>query len=156
MENPLLIYVERLRDGKTESIEEQIDPSLLDISDEELVCNESISVSAEVYLVDIWLIVKISFSATVVLPCSLCNEPFVLPIVVEEQLHEEPLEDIKGGIFDLMPLIREALILEIPFYPQCGMTFCRNRDKVEKFLKKNKEEGLDSAGEHYLPFEDLS
>jgi uncharacterized metal-binding protein YceD (DUF177 family) len=136
MKRPLVVHVERLREGKTETLEEQIDPSLLDIADEELACNEPVSLSAEVYLVDTWLIVKMSLTATVVLPCSFCNEPFVLPITIEEQLHEEPLEDIKGGIFDLIPLVREAIFLAIPFYPQCGTTLCLNRDKIEKFLKK--------------------
>lgn len=151
MKRPLLVHIERLREGKTESFEEQLDPALLQMADEELACNEPITVSGEVYLVDTWLIVKLSFTANIVIPCSFCNEPFILPIRSDLQ-HEESLEEISGGVFDLLPVVREAILLEIPFYPQCGGETCRNRDKIEKFLKKPNEE---SATETYHPFEDL-
>src|SRR5262245_26778924 len=140
MKHPLLVYIERLREGKVEWIEEKIDPVRLDIQEEGLICKEPIDVTAEVYLVDTWLIVKMSFSACVMLSCSFCNEPFVFPIEVKDVQFEETLEEIHGAVFDLLPLIREALLLEIPFYPQCGHTVCRNRNEVEKYLKK-KDEG---------------
>lgn len=136
MKRPLLVYIERLREGKVEWIEEKIDASLLSIEEEGLVCKEPVEVTVEVYFVDTWLIGKISLSAQMTLSCSFCNEPFVLPITIKDEPFEESLEEIRDGVFDLLPLVREALLLEMPFYPQCGQTVCLNRNEVEKYLKK--------------------
>jgi uncharacterized metal-binding protein YceD (DUF177 family) len=149
VKQPLLVYIERLREGKVELIEEKIDPARLDIAEEDFICKEPIEMKAEVYLVDTWLIVKMSFTTQVTLSCSFCNEPFVFPIEVKDEQYEESLEEIKDSVLDLLPLIREALFLEIPFYPQCGNTVCRNRDEIEKYLKKEESKG----DEYHLPFE---
>lgn len=151
LRHSLLIPLERLREGKIEFIKEELDPAGLDISDEELVCKGPVSIEAEISLVDIWVLVKLSLKASLILPCAFCNETFVFPIKLEHFQHEEPLENVSHDVYDLIPLIREACLLEVPFYPQCAGTTCRNRKTLEKFMRP---EGS-SEEEGYQPFKDL-
>lgn len=152
MKPVLPVYLERLRDGKVERFEETIDPKLLDIAEEDLTCNDPVKIVAECYIASDWLIIRLTVSCRLVLPCALCNDPFVLPITMHEYLHEEPLEEIHGDVFDLLPLIRETILLEVPFYPQCGGTTCTRREEVEKYIKKSPH----SDEEGYQPFQDLT
>jgi uncharacterized metal-binding protein YceD (DUF177 family) len=151
LRHSLLIPIERLRVSGVEFIRDELDPAGLDISDEELVCKGPISIEAEISLVDIWVLVKLSLKATLIIPCAFCNETFVFPIKIEHFQHEEPLEYLSKDVYDLIPLIREVIILEVPFYPQCGGKTCRNRKALEPFMRP---EGS-SEEEGYQPFKDL-
>jgi uncharacterized metal-binding protein YceD (DUF177 family) len=151
LRHSLLVCVERLRDGKIEYIRDELDPAGLDIADEELCCKGPVFIEAEVSLVDIWILVKISLRTSLVLPCAVCNETFVFNVKLDHFQHEEPLENISADVYDLIPLVREMILVEVPFYPQCAGNSCRNRKSLEKYIRY---EGT-SEEDGYQPFKEL-
>lgn len=151
----LRIYIDRLKGGATDTIVESLDPKFLDISEQdEIQFEEAVSISGSAYIVNEFLVISLTVEAHVKIPCSFCNTQFSMPIHITNFLHEEPLENIKQGIFDYGEVLREAILLEIPFYPLCGKTECLNRKEIEKYLRAKTEEDEDEQ-ERYHPFENL-
>ena len=153
MKKQLPLYIERLRQGRVQEINEILDPLPLDLIDNEIAAVEEVVATGEVYLADPYLLIKLTLKTEFTLLCSVCNEPFQFPVEIVQMLYEEPLDEITDGVFDLLPLIRETLLLEIPFYPLCAGSTCHNRADVEKYLKKHTGEGENHA--RYTPFENL-
>lgn len=152
----LKIFIERLRDGKTQSIAEDLNPSFMDVKEQDLLFEQPIHVHGEAYLAEDWLIVKLTIETQAKLYCAVCNEPFNFAIKIQEMMHEEPLENSRDAAFDLIPLVRETILLEIPFLPQCGTLKCNNRQEVEKYLKKEKHSpDADMPVNGHKPFQDL-
>lgn len=154
MKEKLKIYIERLRDGKSEEISEVLAPSFMEVNEKEMRFEKPITLSGEAYVTDEWLILNITIEAEVTLFCSLCNDPFAFTIRIENMMHEEPLENIRDATFDLLPLVRETILLEIPFYPQCGITACKKRNELEPYLKKEGSEE-ESPPNRHMPFKDI-
>ena len=149
MKEKLKIYVERIRDN-SEEIEETLAPTFMEVNENELTFEKPVTLSGEAYVTDDYLIATLTIKTEVELVCAVCNEPFVFEVEIDNMMHEEPLETIKDGTFDLLPVVRENILLAIPFYPQCGITECKNRDSIEPYLKK----GGTPAPENN-PFKDL-
>jgi uncharacterized metal-binding protein YceD (DUF177 family) len=159
-DTPFRILVDRLKDGGELTLSESVTPESLDVSGKELAFEGPIAVDLVAYITDLWLIVDLSIQATAVLSCALCNEPMKYPIRLAHVIHEEALEGIKKGVFDGAHLIREAILLEIPFYPLCGITSCCNREEVKRYLKPASSSELADdarAAEEigYRPFQDF-
>jgi uncharacterized metal-binding protein YceD (DUF177 family) len=156
MKPTLKIFVDRLHGGKSELITEELDPGFMDISEKEVAFKDPIKVEGEAYLAEDWLIVRLSIIAHATLQCALCNDTFRFPIHLQDMMHEEPLENIREATYDLLPLIRESILLEIPFYPQCGITKCNKRQEVEKYLKKEPKVQEEKKGINgHKPFQDM-
>lgn len=155
MKEHVKVYVERIRDGEMESIEETLAPRFMDIHEQEMRFEDSVHIAGEAYVTDDWLIIQLAIQTKVHLICSVCNEPFVLDIDIPDMVHDEPLENIRDASFDLLPLVRESILLAVPFYPQCGITTCNRRHEIEPFLKKegDVEEAAEEHGHN--PFKDL-
>lgn len=149
----LQIHLEQLQQGKIEEINEVVDPSTLDVSDDMLKFQSPITIQGEAYLTDEWLIMRLAIQTEASMNCSLCNEPMSIDIDINNLIEEESIQNIHGGLFEFGHLVREAVLLEVPFYPQCGGTECRNRTVVEKYLAHTDEE-IDHTP-HNQPFRDL-
>jgi uncharacterized metal-binding protein YceD (DUF177 family) len=146
------IYIDRLQNGEVEQIREVLPPAFLELAPhDELHVEQHIQVTGQAYVAEDFLIIKLDIQAKASLPCSLCNEPFSFPIQIE-CIHEELIEKIPHGVFHYAELIREAILLEIPFYPQCGGDVCKNRKKMDKYLSKDTSK---QSKEQYHPFKDI-
>jgi len=148
MKEKLKLYIERIRED-SELIEEELDPSFIDIQEQDIRFEKPISVTGEAYVTDDWLIIRISIKTEGKLVCALCNEPFIFPIDIQDMVENEPLDQVTDGVYDLLPLIRDSILLSMPFYPQCGITECNNRTAIEPYLKKER------SPEENSPFKDL-
>lgn len=151
------IYIDRLKNGAVEAISEEIDPMILGLNDNEITCKDPIVVSGKAYLVEDFLIIHLKIKAKIYLKCALCSEVFPQELELDDVHEEESLDQLPQGIFDFSETIRQAIFLEVPFYPQCGGKECLNRKDYEKYLKKESKEGdkaLDSD-ERYSPFQSL-
>lgn len=151
---PLRIYIDHLKEGDPHEIAETLDPSFLDIQESDGVrAKKPIVIEGSAYLVGEFLILSLDIQTELEIPCAVCNEPFSIKMHLPSWTHEEPLAEIKKGVFDFSQVLRDTVLLEIPFYPQCGGKTCANRQKVEKYLKKDEPE--DKSHEEYRPFENL-
>ena len=150
---PFCIHVDHLKRDEVEEISETLSSGFLELPpNDEVKAVKPIVVKGEAYIAGDYLIVSLHIVTQLQIPCAVCNEIFSFTVDLPDFVHEEPLEGIKHGVFDFAELVRETVLLEVPFYPQCGNTCCLNREQVEKYLKK-KEKSREEEG--YQPFQDL-
>lgn len=153
MEDEFKIYVDRLKHGEVEQIEEQLDPGFLMQDDEELSFKHAVDIQGEAYVAEKELVLHLNSIETIAtLPCTICSEPTETPLQLKGLYHVVPLAEIKSGIFNLKEYLRETIILEAPRFVECHEGKCPERKNFEQFLKKEKPEDKD---EGYHPFSEL-
>lgn len=153
MDDRFKIYVEQLRDGHTEVINEVFPPDFLEVQDEYLKYSNAVSVTGEAYLADNDLVLHLNIETKAQLPCIICNESVTVPIEIDSFYHTEPVSSVKGSVFNYKKVLREVIILESPPRAECKGN-CPHRKELNKYFareigkEKNPEEG-------YHPFSDL-
>jgi uncharacterized metal-binding protein YceD (DUF177 family) len=147
------IYVDQLRDGHAEEIDETFPPDFLDVHEEALDFSEPVKVKGQVYLAGDELVLHFDLLTYGQVPCSICNEPVRVAVNIPNFYYAEPLSEIKSGIFNYSEVIREAILLETPSFAECNEGECPRRRELKKYLKEPTEgpEGED----RYHPFADL-
>ncbi|MBS0622318.1 MAG: hypothetical protein JSR80_05115 [Verrucomicrobia bacterium] len=146
MSDALFIYPDRLRGGKTETLQgvlpaEAIGPEF----------SGGIAVGGEAYLAGERLVLSLDLDGEVKIPCKICNHPVAVPLGVRGYCHVEELEGMRPrgmcrGKIDLTPIIRGILLVEVPPFAECEGS-CPERKRLEEISKK------ESHGFH--PFEKL-
>jgi len=150
----LKIYIDRLKEGQTHSIQESLAPESMDLSDDELQFHEPIEISGEAYLADTHLVIQLHIKTTALLPCSICNDAVPVPIVMKNVYLTESLSDIKGAIYDCKEQVRETILLQAPQFAECNNGKCPERDDIKKFLKSEPKPRAPGETTHF-PFADL-
>ncbi len=156
MEEAFKIYIEQLRDGHIEKIQETFSPEFLDVHEQGLSFVDPVVLNGEAYLAEDNLVLHFNILAQAVTLCSICNAPVKTKIQIEGCYHTEPLAGIKGGIFNFKDALREMILLEAPEFAECEEN-CPRRKEIAHYLKKT-EKGQSKIGdeEGYHPFADLN
>ncbi len=150
MDDHFKIFVEQLRQGRVEKIEEQILPDFLEVDEEGLVFHFPVQLTGEAYVAENELVLHWDAETIATIPCSICNEPVEVKIRVSNFYHSEPLAEIKTGIYHFGSLLRESILLETPFFVECKEN-CPKREEYSHYLKSSNQK----MGENYNPFADL-
>lgn len=137
----LSIYIDRLRDGSKDSIEENISTDDILGTDENFHFTSLICISGEAYLAGDHLILSLRIKLDVDLPCIICNNWAPYSINIENFLHTESMAKIKSGTYDYSSVIRDAVFLEIPTYFECNGN-CPERAHLASHLT-NKTNSID-------------
>lgn len=145
------IYVDRLKDGQTEKIEEMAPPDFLDVHESELNFLEPVSVSGEAYLADDHLVMHLKIKTDAQMPCSICNDKLKFLIDIPDFYLAEKLEELKSPIFDYSSELREAILVQVPAYAECCNGRCPERESIKKYLKNSQPEETP----HSFPFSEL-
>lgn len=159
MDDIFKIYVDQLRDGQTEVIDETFDPLFIDMVEADLLFSDPVSVQGDVYLTNDSLILHLKVKTLATMPCAICNQSVKVEIIINNLYHVEPLENVKSGIFNFREMLRESVLLEVPMYVECGLgeNTCPQREEIKKYLKqkniKNKNSNQEEDG--YQPFANL-
>ena len=156
MEEVFKIYVEQLRNGHVEQLDETVSTEFLNLGDDEVRFDEQLHLSGEVYLAENELVIHLHVTVNVYIPCSICNTPVkILMDLNNLYLAVEP-EDYKTGIFLFNELLRESILLEIPLFAECNEGECPKRKEISDYLSKP-ENATDALGQDhgYRPFADL-
>ena len=152
MDDIFKIYIEQLRNGHEEKIDEKLDPGFLDVCEPDLVFSEPVELKGVAYLAEQELVFHWDIRTEAVIPCSICNEPVRVPIHIHDFYYSEPVREIKTGVYSFKDLLRETILLEVPSFVECeGM--CPKRKEVKRYLKESSDELSDEGGYH--PFADL-
>jgi len=156
MDDEFKIYVEQLRDGHIEKLEELFSPDFLAINEKELTFEDKVSLDGEVYLAEDMLILNLNVGTKAILLCSICNAPVKVDISLKGIYHAEPLDQIKGGIFNFKETLREMILLETPRFAECEGK-CPRRKEIAQYLKESQEDGgiHPEEDEGYHPFADF-
>lgn len=130
----LSIYIDRLRDGGKEVIEENL-PSNFFGTDENFYFTSFINMRGEAYLAGDHFVLSLKIKLDVSLPCIVCNDWTPYSIHIKKFLHTELLEKIKNGLYDYSDTVRDAIFLEIPAYFECHNN-CPERIHLNSYLIK--------------------
>jgi uncharacterized metal-binding protein YceD (DUF177 family) len=150
MVHDLCFFYEQLKEGESSCFEHEIDSSFLDLeNDKELRPISSVFVKGKIWKMADWLFVEAYVKASFETTCSYCSDLFHLPIELQPWKHEVCIDDIKEAFLDLREPLREAILLEIPYFAQCDGTTCKNINEVKKYLMKGEKEQFQQ------PFKDL-
>jgi uncharacterized metal-binding protein YceD (DUF177 family) len=146
-EETFKIFVDRLADGSRENIELSSEPHFMDLSESELKFPEPVEVEGHAYVSDQSLFLHLSARTSACLPCSICNQMTQVPLEISDYIHVESVAEIKGKVYDFSPVIREALLLELPHTAECDSGKCPERERLKDYFSK--------SGGDYNPFQDL-
>jgi len=157
MDDVFHIYTDRLKGGNTEKIDEVVPSDFLEVHESDLTFKESIRFHGSAYLAEGDLILHLDVYATAIIPCAICGVPVETKVAVENLYHMEPLESLKGGVFQFQNVLREAILLDTPQFAECCGGKCPQRKEIAKYLTQegDKEKKLEKEG-HYHPFEDVN
>lgn len=153
MDDTFKIYVEQLRDGHVEKLEESFAPDFLDIHEKELAFKGPVSFHGEAYLANDDLVLHFNASCRYQLPCVICNQPVEQALKVEDYYHSVLLAEVKSGIFNFRDVLREVILLEVPQFAECAGG-CPERKEIAKYLKEPSSKDEEEE-EGYQPFADL-
>jgi uncharacterized metal-binding protein YceD (DUF177 family) len=153
MSDPFKIFVDRLKKGDTQKIEELLDPGFLDINEKDLLFPEKITVKGDAYVTDDHLIVRLKAKTKALMPCAICNEMISNELKVDDFYQAEPLEEIPSAVFDFSELLREALLLGLPKYVECNKGKCPQRAVLSPFFRTQEQEQAEKTT--YFPFADI-
>ncbi len=145
----LCLYIDRLKGGKSEKIEGVFTPKELDLIDDSVHFKSDIQLQGEGYVAEDELLFRFSLETEVELPCLICNEPVKYPIVLKGVYKAFAIDQIKGGVCDIVPAIREEILIALPSFVECGEGACPSRKELKQYLKAEGE------GDVYHPFSDL-
>lgn len=130
------IYIDRLRDGKVEKIQDELPQSLLEVDEPELSFPEPIQIAIKAYLSEDHVVLHIDVKTTCTTPCVICNESATQTILIKNFHHTQLLDDT-DAIMDCLPLLRELILLEVRTYIECNSGSCPERTSIHSHLKKN-------------------
>lgn len=139
MDDTFKIFVHRLKDGHEEKIEERLDPHFLDIKEAELSCDDPINLKGVAQLADDLFILRMTIETQVIMPCAICNQDVHVKIFIPNLYHTESLENIKSGVFDYREVLREAILLEVPYIAECNSGDCPERASMAKYLHNDQK-----------------
>ncbi len=149
------IYVDQLRDGHADKINDEVSPQFLEVQEKELVFTDPVKLEGETYLANDDLILHLNIVAFASIPCSICNERVKVEIGLNNFYHAEPLDNITTKVFDFSSIVREAILLEVPAFAECHEGKCPHRKAIEKYIKSEPAQGQPREDEVYRPFADL-
>ena len=157
MKDELVVYVDRLVGGKIEEIACTVDANFIDVLENDCQFIDPVKIQGSFYLTDDHLVGNLKIETFLQMPCSVCDEKFAFPIVIEDYYITEPLENIPSGLYYPHDGIREAILLEAPGFCECNNGNCPNRLAIANYMRPNKEELKDQKkdAQSYLPFKDL-
>ncbi|MCH9611296.1 MAG: hypothetical protein S4CHLAM81_07690 [Chlamydiales bacterium] len=145
MDDCFKIFVERLRDDGPETLEESLAPDFMQIEEEELAFEHPVQLSGLATVIDDALVISVSLSTKAKLPCSICNELCEVDLEIGRFEHTESVDEVKSGVYNMAPVLREALLLELPAKAECHGA-CPDRERIKKYLSK---------GDQNFPFQNL-
>lgn len=129
-----VIYLDRLRDERAETIDFQVDADEIQIAEEQLRADGQVTLKGKAYLANDHLVLDLSIKAVLLLPCKICTEMRPFPVEIEHTIITRDLDGIKGAKYNFFNDVREAIMLEIPTIFECNGGHCSQRDALQKYL----------------------
>ena len=154
MNEKLKIYIDRLSEEKSITIDEAIPSSMLDIEEPFLSFSGLLKINGKTYIASDHLVLQLQINALAQSPCSICNEKVQIPIELKNFYHTEELNQIKGKIYNYLPIIREAVLLEVPDFVECNSN-CKKRAELTQYLKLKSNSGKQQKENVNFPFANL-
>lgn len=125
--------------GKVETIDEEIDPVVMDVKDILLSFDAPIKVSGKAYLAEDFLVMNLNISTEYNVPCKICQETIVKTLELEHVYFTEELTNVSSKVFDAVEQIRDTIFMDIPDYHECEGG-CPMREELKGYFQSSKTE----------------
>ena len=135
MQELFYIYIDRLSEGKTETIDVNVDSAFLEVSDGNLFFPEQVLFQGSAYLADSHLVINLNVSTSYQTFCKICNDLILNPFTLKGLYITEEITNLSSKIFDLQEPLRDAILLEIPLFSECKGE-CPMRKELKKYFKQ--------------------
>jgi uncharacterized metal-binding protein YceD (DUF177 family) len=133
--------------------EERLPPKFLDLPHgDELSLVSDILVSGKAYRASEWIMIQANVTVSMHLPCSVCNEMCAFSVELMPWKRSVPASSVKDGMIDVSELLREDILLEVPFFVRCHGDTCRNADEFRKYYVSEDKIPADDGEERNQPF----
>lgn len=136
MDDTFKIFVHRLNDGQQEKIDETLSPDFLDIHEADLAFKSPVHIKGSAEAADDMLVLILEVETEAIIPCSICNKQVSTRISLTHFCHTERFSDIKGSVFNYKNLLREAILLEVPYSTECNGDCPERADLAQYFTKE--------------------
>ncbi len=130
------IYLQRLKEGSVENIDETFEPTFMEVEEQELTFCSPVNVKGEALISGENFILRLNVETEAKMVCAICNEAVSVPLEVPPLVHTQKLDELKSGVFQLQKLIREAVLLGLPSRAECGGGTCPEREHIKKYFAK--------------------
>ena len=130
-----VIHVKDFIEDETAYISRSIPADLCgDASDSLSAYEAPLEVTAECRRSLDFLFIHLSIDTHVRAPCTICSENFVFPLHLTLNLEFDLKGEDRIETIDLVPHIREAVLLDTPLYMECSGGKCPERASLAKYL----------------------
>jgi len=136
MDDTFRIFVHRLRDGHQEKIKETLSPEFLDIHEKDLTFNAPVTIEGHAAVANDVLVLILAIEAEATMACAICNRSCRVKISISNFCHTISLDCIKSHIFDYKEILRESILLELPYNTECNSGDCPERISLAKYFSK--------------------
>lgn len=156
MEEVFKIYVDQLRNGHVEQIDENVSTAFLHLEEEEIRFDAMLHLAGEVYFAENELVIHLHVTTNVYIPCRICNTPVKILMDLDNlYLTVEP-EEYKSGVFYFNELLRESILIEMPQFAECDDGKCPRRKEIGIYLANPDKVSDEHSQDHgFKPFADL-
>lgn len=152
---PLVLFLDQLLPDEEMSVSWTLDPDFLDFPpNDEVQPSRSAVVQGVCSLVDGVALLNLQVKAFFFVRCALCNESFEYEVCIDRLTYQELVENIKKKRWDVSGVVREAIVIEIPFFPQCGGKECLHREEIQKYLHVPTQENEEEKSSPFQSFFD--
>lgn len=137
MEDWFKVYIGRLREN-SERHALTIIPDFLEIKENFLQFSYPIELTAYYYLADQVLVCEWKIKTKFTTTCTVCGENFAYPLEIAFS-HAEELANIPQSVFNFKDLLRDTILLHVPYYLECSEGNCPDRETLSAYLVKEKK-----------------
>ena len=135
MDHDFTVFIDRLTEGKTQSIDEKVLKDFFFEDEEALKFAPEVLVKGKAYLTNDHLVLDIEVKTEASMPCIICEKFVPFSLEIEKQTLTIPLEEIKSKIFSYKDLIKEGILLQLPQTKECN-DGCSLREEISSYMKK--------------------
>lgn len=128
-----IISIDRIRAEESVQIEETFSPEFMDIAESDLSFTSPIKVDLTLSLGGDFVLISGNITTEATSRCTICNELFSLPISID--FHWASEEDLPQE-FDLLPMLREQILIEVPPFAECSNGVCPERKSIQNYFAK--------------------
>ena len=152
--NSLLLSLTHLKPDEEMPVSWTIPSAFLGFSaQDEVQPQGEITAQGTCSLVDDYAVVRLDIRASFSVPCALCNERFDHHVVITSWTHQERVDQLRQMKWDLSDVIREEIVISLPFFPLCGGKECLHVEEIRKYLHTPQQK--DEKDETTSPFQDF-
>lgn len=130
------IFIEQLRDGHVEKIDESFESSFLGVEEPDLRFKGNVAVKGEAYIAGDELVLHLAIQANSVVPCKVCNAPVDVQLDLPNVYEVVPLEEVPHGVFSMREILRQVILLDRVEFAECNEGNCPHRPEITPYMHK--------------------